>query len=116
MESSLGLSDGSADSAGKIELLPVLWAHFRYVLLWEGSPEHDSIGVWRRLLQSVLKVEWSGSSVKLPFFSRSWATDRTIFKGGFFPNLGSKRYGLFRWLWKIGLKSFMDQGAGHTSV
>ena len=47
MESSLGLSDGSADSAGKIELLPVLWVHFRYLFLWEGSPEHDSIGVCR---------------------------------------------------------------------
>jgi len=28
---------------------------FGYLFLWEGSPEPDSIGVWRRLLQSVLK-------------------------------------------------------------
>ena len=28
---------------------------FGYLILWEGSPEPDSIGVWRRLLQSVFK-------------------------------------------------------------
>ena len=32
----------------------------RYLFLWEGSPEPDSIAVWRRLLQFVFKVEWSG--------------------------------------------------------
>ena len=63
-----------------MQLLPVLWAHFRYLFLWEGSPEPDCIGVWKRLLQSVLKVGWSPFSVKLPFFSRIWARDRTIFK------------------------------------
>ncbi|RKY67972.1 MAG: hypothetical protein DRQ02_01240 [Candidatus Latescibacterota bacterium] len=41
----------------KMELLAVLWAQFRYLFLWEGSPEPDSIGVWRRLLQAVFKVE-----------------------------------------------------------
>ncbi|RKY79321.1 hypothetical protein DRQ00_03820 [candidate division KSB1 bacterium] len=36
-----------------MELLAVLWAHFRYLFLWKGgSPEPDSIDVWRRLLQS----------------------------------------------------------------
>jgi len=48
-----------------------------------SASRDDSIGVWRRLLQSVFKVEWSGFSVKLPFFSRIWARDRTIFKGVF---------------------------------
>jgi len=47
-----GLFDTGADSVGKMELLAVLWAHFTYLFLWEGSPEPDSIGVWRRLLQS----------------------------------------------------------------
>jgi len=75
------------DSVGKMELVAVLWAHLRYLFLWEGSPEPDSIGVWRRLLQSVFKVEWSTFSVKLPFFGRIWARDRKIFKG-VFPNLG----------------------------
>ncbi|HDN67804.1 MAG TPA: hypothetical protein ENF86_02500 [Firmicutes bacterium] len=32
-----------------MELLPALWTHFRYLFLWEGSPEPDSIWVWRRL-------------------------------------------------------------------
>jgi len=46
------LFDTSADFVGKMELLPVLWTHFRYLFLWEGSPEPDCIGVWRRLLHS----------------------------------------------------------------
>ncbi|RKY85515.1 hypothetical protein DRQ11_09800, partial [candidate division KSB1 bacterium] len=86
-ESTPGLFDTGADSVGKMELLPVLWAHFKYLFLWEGSPEPDSIDVWRRLLQSVFKVEWSTFSVKLSFFSRIWARDRKIFTG-VFPNLG----------------------------
>ncbi|OPX32731.1 MAG: hypothetical protein B1H40_01690 [Candidatus Latescibacteria bacterium 4484_181] len=39
----------------KMELLPVLRAHFRYLFLWEGSSEPDSIGAWRRLLQPVFQ-------------------------------------------------------------
>ena len=92
-ESNPGLFDTGADSVGKMELLPVLWTHFRYRFLWEGSPEPDAIDVWRRLLQSVFKVEWSTFSVKLPFFSRIWARDRKIFTG-VFPNLGSKKISL----------------------
>jgi len=65
-----GLFDTGAGSLGKMELLPALWTHFRYLFLWEGSPEPDSIGVWRCLLRSVFKVEWRTFSVKLPFFSR----------------------------------------------
>ncbi|RKY82166.1 hypothetical protein DRP98_09390, partial [candidate division KSB1 bacterium] len=51
-ESNSGLFDTGADSVGKMELLAVLWTHFRYRFLWEGSPELDCIGVWRRFLQS----------------------------------------------------------------
>jgi len=38
-----------------MELLPVLPAHFTYPFLWEGSPEPDFIGVWRRLLHLFLE-------------------------------------------------------------
>ncbi|RKY78597.1 hypothetical protein DRQ12_05750 [candidate division KSB1 bacterium] len=51
MESNPGLFDTGADSVGKMESLAVLWTHFRYRFLREGSPELDCIGVWRRLLQ-----------------------------------------------------------------
>ncbi|RKY85405.1 hypothetical protein DRQ11_09965 [candidate division KSB1 bacterium] len=37
-----------ADSVGKMELVAVLWVHFTYLFLGEGSPEPDCIGVWRR--------------------------------------------------------------------
>ena len=44
-----GLFDTGAGSLGKMEFLPVLRTHFRYLFLWEGSPEPDSVGVWRPL-------------------------------------------------------------------
>jgi len=84
-ESNLGLFNTGADSYGKMELLAVLWARFRYLFL--GSPERDPIGVCRRLLQTVFKVQWNTLSVKLPFSSRIYARDRKIFRG-VFPNLG----------------------------
>ncbi|RKY72447.1 MAG: hypothetical protein DRQ24_05040, partial [Candidatus Latescibacterota bacterium] len=65
------------------ELVAVLWAQLRYLFLWEGSPEPDSIDVCRRLLQSVFKVEESTFSAKLPFFRRICATDGEIFRGVF---------------------------------
>ena len=85
-ESNYGLHNTGASSVGKMELPAVLWAHFGYLFLWEGSPEPDSVGVWRRLLQSVFKVEWSPFSVKLPFVGRMCARDREIFRTVFFES------------------------------
>ena len=48
------LFDRSADPVGKMELLPVLWAHLRYLFLWEGSPEPDSIGAIDRKIFKVV--------------------------------------------------------------
>ena len=59
----------------------IVWAHFRYLFLCEGSPEPYSIGVCRRLLQSVFKVEWGIFSVKLQVFIKIQARDRKISKG-----------------------------------
>ncbi|MCD6167602.1 hypothetical protein J7K19_13030, partial [bacterium] len=75
-----------ADSVGKMELLAVLWTHFTYRFLWEGSPEPDCNRRLETPPTSVFKVEWSTFSVKLPFFGRIWARDRKIFTG-VFPNL-----------------------------
>jgi len=50
------LFDTSGDSVGKTELLAVLWAHLRYLFLLDGSPEPDSIRVWRHLLRLFFKV------------------------------------------------------------
>ncbi|RKY76468.1 hypothetical protein DRQ00_08650, partial [candidate division KSB1 bacterium] len=36
-ESNPILFDTGADFIGKMELLPVLWTHFRYLFLWEDS-------------------------------------------------------------------------------
>ena len=76
-EPNSGLFDTDADSVGKMKLLPVLWAHFRYLFLWEDSPKPDSIDVWRRLHRrletpptSVFKVEGGTFSVKLPFWGQ----------------------------------------------
>ena len=64
-----------------MELLPVLWAHFTYLFLWEGgSPEPDSIDVWRRLLQSggmehgFCEIAIFGQEIEksLPGFFRIW--------------------------------------------
>jgi len=71
-----------------MELLPVLWTHFRYLFLWEGSPEPDYMIPSASGDASYNLVEWSTFSGKLPFFSRIWARDRKIFTG-VFPNLGS---------------------------
>ncbi|RKY69385.1 MAG: hypothetical protein DRQ24_10820 [Candidatus Latescibacterota bacterium] len=57
-----------------------IWGHFGHLFLWEGSPEPDSLGVRRRLLQSLFKVERSTLSLKLPFFSRISGRDRKIFR------------------------------------
>jgi len=81
MESNPGLFETGAASVRKMELFPVLATHFRYLFPWEGSPEPDSIGVWRRLLQSVSKVEWKTFSSKLPFFTRIRPRDRKILRG-----------------------------------
>ncbi|MCD6148209.1 hypothetical protein J7J18_02425 [bacterium] len=85
-ESNSALLNTGAGSVGKMELPAALWAHFGYLFLWEGSPEPDYVGVWRRLLQSVFKAEWSTFSAKLPFVSRMCARDREIFRPVFYES------------------------------
>jgi len=46
-----------------------------------SASRDDSIGVWRRLLQSVFKVEWSTFSVKLPFSAESGQEIEQSLKG-----------------------------------
>ena len=48
-----------------------------------SASRDDSIGVWRRLLQSVFKVEWSAFSVKLPFSAESGQEIEQSLKGFF---------------------------------
>jgi len=89
----------------KMELVTALWAHIRYLFLWDGSPEPDSIGAWRRLPQSVFKVEESTFSAKLPFFRRICATDGEIFWAVFFRiwDEDLERYGKMAELHQRGL-------------
>jgi len=54
---------------------------FRVSISVGRSAGPDSIGVWRRLLQSFLKVEWSASSVKSSSFSTIRARDGTTSRG-----------------------------------
>jgi len=60
-----------------MDLVAVLWAHFGYLFLWEGSPEPDSIDVWRRLLQS---GRMEHGFCEIAIFG---ARDRKIFTGVF---------------------------------
>ena len=60
-----------------------------------------------------LKLEWGGSSVKLPFFSRTWPRDRTIFKGGFSQSLGSKKIRSFPMV--MGIRVTFLYGSGCRS-
>ena len=45
-ESNPCLLNTGPDSVGEMELLPVPWAHLRYLFPWDGSPEAYSIRVW----------------------------------------------------------------------
>ncbi|RKY88392.1 hypothetical protein DRQ11_03875 [candidate division KSB1 bacterium] len=78
-----------------MELLPVLWAQFRYLFLWEGSPEPNFIGVWRRLLQS---GGMEHGFCEITFFSRIWARDRKIFTGIFRIWNDKSRKGSLSWV------------------